>query len=207
MRVPPISRCSMAVTSPTPWAGCTALSPTLKSGAGEGGGTWIAMPGGGPGRFDRRMRAGGAGGGSVDRTGRWGSCAGAGTFAAVLAGSRTSAGTAAAGTGGGSGAGTDDGGRGSARAGAFTERLPFVLSPDFAVEADATGPRVEGDTARRAEPLRGGALRGRSERTGVANTFATRRHPARPGKPVTSHVVALPRPAARGPRRFCSAVE
>src|SRR5579871_914984 len=56
----------MAVTSPTPCAGWTALSPTLKLGAGAGGGTWMAMPGGGPGRTDGRadIGAGGAGGGT-----------------------------------------------------------------------------------------------------------------------------------------------
>src|SRR5579872_3912319 len=60
----------MAVTSPTPCDGCTALSPTLKSGAGTSGRGGMAMPGGGPGRCDGRMAWTGAGGGVEGTSGR-----------------------------------------------------------------------------------------------------------------------------------------
>src|ERR1700690_415100 len=58
-----MSRCSIAVTSPTPWAGWTALSPTWKSGDGAWG--IGGMEPGGPGRPGGRVevgRGGGAGG-------------------------------------------------------------------------------------------------------------------------------------------------
>src|SRR5579884_3957703 len=55
----------MAVTSPTPWAGCTALSPTWNAGAG-GRGSWGARKGGAPGRTEARVGPGGAEGGSVE---------------------------------------------------------------------------------------------------------------------------------------------
>src|SRR5579864_669747 len=65
VRVPPISRCSIAVTSPTPCAGCTALSPTWKSGAGAWG--MGGMDPGGPGRIGGLADCvrGGGGGGST----------------------------------------------------------------------------------------------------------------------------------------------
>src|ERR1700678_26342 len=66
----------MAVTSPTPWAGCTALSPTLKGGAGRRGtGGVVRNPPGAPGRNEPRPgvtemgATGGAGGGAEGRTG------------------------------------------------------------------------------------------------------------------------------------------
>ena len=149
----------MAVTSPTPCAGWTALSPTLKFGAGERRGNLDGDAGRRPGRLDGRMRMGGAGGGSVDRSSRFASALGAG----------------------GRGVGRTSGGAGalvSARVGAFTAFLPFGLPFDFAREVDATAPRVEEGTARAAEPVRGRGIDVRGfERAGWATTFVIRRHP------------------------------
>src|SRR5271166_6311655 len=121
----------------------------------------MAIPGGGPGRFEGRMRIGGAGGGSVGRGSRRTSTLASGTGNATGTGAGGAGGGTVARAGGFSAAPfsrdpacTFDLGP-SAFAGlvatGFIVRLPF----DFAGEVDATEPRVEEGTARAAEPVRG----------------------------------------------------
>src|SRR5580704_4987838 len=126
-----MSRLSIAVTSPTPCEGCTALSPTLKSGAGTSGSGAMAIPGGGPGRPDGRVRTICGGGGGV--------MAGAG--AAVADAEDPARRGAAAAMG--------------AAAALLAERFGSVLALDLAALVEA-GERLEAAPRAGAEPVRAG---------------------------------------------------